>query len=119
MALSEVVCPTSPSPLLYRNVLYPIKDGGVLTALNPKQERFSNRRGWEGAREPYYSSPVAAGGKVYLLSEGCKLTVLNAIAQWEVLAVNDLEDSCYATPAIADSRLYVRTRSFLYCFGKR
>jgi outer membrane protein assembly factor BamB len=72
-----------------------------------------------GAREPYYSSPVAADGKVYFLSEGCKFTVLRAMAEREVLAVNDLEDACYATPAIADSRLYVRTRSFLYCFGKR
>jgi outer membrane protein assembly factor BamB len=111
--------PNVPSPLLYRNVLYLVKDGGVLTALNPKTGEVFKQARLDGAREPYYSSPVAADGKVYLLSEGCKLTVLKAIAEWEVLAVNDLEDACYATPAIADSRLYVRTRSFLYCFGQR
>ena len=37
---------------------------------------------------------------------------------WDTMAVNDLEDTCFATPAIADSRLYVRTRSALYAFGK-
>ena len=37
----------------------------------------------------------------------------------KVLAVNDLNDLSYATPAIADGRLYVRTRATLYCFGLR
>ncbi len=39
-------------------------------------------------------------------------------AEWELLAVNDLGEDCYATPAIADGRIYIRTRSALYCFGK-
>jgi hypothetical protein len=44
---------------------------------------------------------------------------LKAAGDWETLAVNDLDDDCFSTPAIADSRLYVRTRSALYCFGKK
>jgi hypothetical protein len=35
-----------------------------------------------------------------------------------VLAVNALGDEVFATPAIADGRLYVRTRGTFYCFGK-
>jgi len=38
-------------------------------------------------------------------------------SEQEVLAVNELEDECYATPAIADGRIYIRTRGVLYCFG--
>ena len=34
-----------------------------------------------------------------------------------VLAVNDLDETCYATPAIADGRIYIRTEKALYCFG--
>jgi len=45
------------------------------------------------------------------------VTVLNAAAQWEVLAVNDLGEEVHATPALAEGRIYVRTRSSLYCFG--
>lgn len=37
----------------------------------------------------------------------------------EILAVNELDDECYATPAIADRRISIRTRSALYCFGQR
>jgi hypothetical protein len=54
-----------------------------------------------------------------MLSQACKLTVLKAGGEWETLAVNDLDDVCFSTPAIADSRLYLRTESALYCFGKR
>jgi len=35
----------------------------------------------------------------------------------EILSENALNDECYATPAIADGRLYIRTRGTLYCFG--
>jgi hypothetical protein len=33
------------------------------------------------------------------------------------LQVNNLNDDVFATPAIGDNRLYVRTRSTLYSFG--
>ena len=36
-----------------------------------------------------------------------------------ILATNDLDDTCFATPAIADSRIYLRTTTALYCFGKK
>ena len=31
--------------------------------------------------------------------------------------VNDLQDDIYATPALVDGRIYLRTRGTLYCFG--
>jgi hypothetical protein len=71
-----------------------------------------------GAIDKYFSSPVAADGKVFLIGEGGQVSVLKAGSDWEVLAVNELDDECFATPAIADSKLYIRTRSALYCFGK-
>jgi hypothetical protein len=33
-----------------------------------------------------------------------------------VLAVNDLGDEINATPALANGRLYIRTRDAVYCF---
>ncbi|MFN0167943.1 MAG: PQQ-binding-like beta-propeller repeat protein, partial [Bryobacteraceae bacterium] len=66
----------------------------------------------------YYSSPVASDGKVYIASEEGKVNVLKASGEWEVLAVNDLKEPIYSTPAIADGRIYVRTRMALYAFGQ-
>ena len=51
----------------------------------------------------------AAEGKIYIASEEGKIAVLNAGAQWDVLQINDLEEGCYATPALAGGSIYLRT----------
>ena len=62
---------------------------------------------------------LTAAGKVFLTSQEGKATVIKAGADWEILAVNNLEDDAYATPAIVDNKLYVRTRGTMYCFGDK
>jgi outer membrane protein assembly factor BamB len=108
--------PNVPSPLLYRGVLYIVKDGGIATALDPATGTILKQARLEGAVDTYYASPVAGAGRVYFISRNGKASVLEGGADWRLVASNDLEDECYATPAIAGDRLYVRTRSALYCF---
>ena len=109
--------PQLPSPLLYRGVLYIVNDGGIMTALNPADGAVLAQRRLQGAVDSYYASPVGGDGKVFVVSESGILTIVNADAQLSEVSVNDLDDVAYATPAIADGRLYVRTRNALYCFG--
>ncbi len=109
--------PNVPSPLYYEGVLYLIKEGGVLTSLNPATGAILKQDRLTAALGQYWSSPVAADGKIYMASEEGKVTVLKAGAQWEVLATNNLDDVVFATPAIAGDRMYWRTRSALYCFA--
>jgi len=71
-----------------------------------------------GAIDKYFSSPVAADDKVFLIGQGGQVSVLKAAGEWEVMTVNELDDECFATPAIADGHIYIRTRSALYNFGK-
>ena len=108
--------PNIPTPVLYGGALFLVKDGGLLTTLDPKTGEVFKQGRVTGALDRYWSSPVGADGKVYLLSQSCKLSVIQAQPQWEVLRVNDLDDECFATPAIADHSLYVRTKGWLYCF---
>ena len=108
--------PNVPSPLLYNEVLYLIKDGGILTAVNAKTGEILKQGRLTGALETYYASPVAANGHVYLMSQGGKLTVVKAGPQWEIASTNDFEDEAYATPAIVENAIYIRTRGALYCF---
>jgi len=110
--------PNVPSPLYYNNTLFLVKDGGIATTLDPKTGEMIKQERLPNALERYWSSPLGADGKVYMLSEACKLTVLKAQANWEVLASSSLEEECYATPAIAGGRIYLRTRSALYAFAK-
>jgi outer membrane protein assembly factor BamB len=109
--------PQVPSTLLYKGVLYMINDSGILISFDPATGNVFKQGRLHGAIDKYFSSPVAADDKVFLIGQGGQVSVLKAAGEWEVLAVNELDDECFATPAIADGRLYVRTRSALYCFG--
>ena len=105
------------TPLIYRDVLYLLKNGGIITTLNPKTGDVLKTGRTKDAIDEYFASPVAADGKVFLLSYSGKVTVLKADPQWEVLAVNDLDETSQATPAISDGRIYIRTHKALYSFG--
>lgn len=109
--------PQLPSPMLYGGVLYMINDGGIMTALDPGTGRALAQSRLQGAVDSFYASPIAADGKILVVSESGKAVVLKADGTLTVLAVNDLGDVVYATPAVEGGRLYVRTRSALYCFG--
>ena len=109
--------PYIPAPLIYQDVLYLVKTGGIVTSLDPATGRSLKEGRSPGALGEYYASPVAADGKVFLANVEGKVTVLKASAQWEVLGVNDLGDEIHSTPALSGGRLYVRTRGAIYCFG--
>lgn len=109
--------PQVPSTLLYKGVLYMINDSGILISFDPATGNVIKQGRLHGAIDKYFSSPVAADDKVFLIGQGGQVSVLKAAEEWEVIKVNELDDECYATPAIADGRMYVRTRSALYCFG--
>jgi outer membrane protein assembly factor BamB len=110
--------PQVPSTLLFKNVLYMINDSGILLSFDPATGNVLKQGRLHGAIDKYFSSPVAADDKVFLIGQGGQVSVLKAAGEWQVLTVNELDDECFATPAIADGRIYIRTRSALYCFGK-
>ena len=109
--------PQVPSTLLYQGVLYMINDSGILLTFDPTNGNVLKQGRLHGAIDKYFSSPVAADDKVFVIGQGGQVSVLKAAGDWQVLAVNELDDECFATPAIADGRIYIRTRSALYSFG--
>jgi len=110
--------PQVPSTLLYKGVLYMINDSGILLSFDPTTGKILKQGRLKGAIDKYFASPVGADDKVYVVGQGGAVSVLKASGEWEVLAVNELDDEVFATPAIADGHLYIRTRSALYCFGR-
>jgi len=109
--------PNTSSPLLYQGVIYMVRDG-IFTSLNPENGTMYKQARLAGALGHYWSSPVAADGRIFAVSEDGKVVVLRAAPEWEILAVNNLNEDTFATPAILDGRIYVRTRETLYCFAK-
>ena len=109
--------PYIPAPLVYRDVYFMVRDGGIITSLDAATGRLLKEGRSREAMGEYYASPVAADGMVFLASSEGKVTVLKAAAEWEVIRVNDLADEVHATPALSEGRIYVRTHGGLYCFG--
>jgi outer membrane protein assembly factor BamB len=111
--------PNVPSPLLYNGVIFLMKEGGILTTLDPKTGEVLKQGRLTGALGQYWSSPVAADGKVYVASQEGQVTVLKAAGKWDVMEINEFGEEIFATPAIVDGRIYLRTRAALYCFGRK
>lgn len=109
--------PFIPAPVLYKNVYYMVRDGGIITSLDSEKGSLLKEGRSREALGEYYASPIAADDKIFLASAEGKISVLKAGAEWELLGVNDLGEEVHATPALSQGRIYVRTRGSLYCFG--
>jgi outer membrane protein assembly factor BamB len=111
--------PQVPSTLLYQGVLFLVNDSGILLAFDPATGEVLKQGRLKGAIDKYFASPIGADGKVWLVSQDGTVSVVSAKADWELLAVNALDDEVFATPAVESGRIYVRTKSALYAFGSR
>src|SRR5262245_1387280 len=109
--------PQVPSTLLYNNVLFMVNDSGILISFDPATGNVIKQGRLKGAIDKYFASPVGADGKVFLVSQDGTASVVDAKGEWEILSVNPLNEECFATPAFADGRIYVRTKGALYAFG--
>jgi outer membrane protein assembly factor BamB len=107
------------SPLLYQDVLYLVRNGGLLSSVDPTNGRILRQERVPGFEGQIFASPVAADGKVYLTSAAGKIAVIAAGREWTTLQVNSLPEGCYATPALAGDTMLVRSEGSLWAFRKR
>lgn len=114
----ERFVPFCASPLYYQGRVFMMKDGGIFSSVDAKSGEIRKTARVPGTGD-FYCSPVGGDGKVYVISEDGKLTVTSAEDKWTVLGTADLGEPAFATPAIADNKLYVRTVGHLYCFGTK
>jgi outer membrane protein assembly factor BamB len=111
--------PEVPSPLVYENRVYYVRNGGILSCLDAATGRIVYRSRLD-APGPYFSSPIAAGGRLFVGSGEGALVVLVPGDEPKVLARNNFGEPIYATPAVSpEGILYVRTPSVLYAVGER
>ncbi|MBI1900735.1 MAG: PQQ-like beta-propeller repeat protein [Planctomycetia bacterium] len=111
--------PYVPSPLLYDDALYFLTHyQGILTRVHA--ESGDDRPGairLEGMRE-IYSSPVGAGGRVYVTDRDGATVVITHGDIPRIIAVNQVDDTISASAAIAGRELFLRGEKFLYCIAE-
>ncbi len=110
--------PRVTTPLAYDGVVYLMRNGGILTALDLKTGALLKEGRLQGAIDEYFVSPVAAAGRVLAISRGCKLTWIKAGREWEPVRMSDLDDECFATPALAEDGIFIRTATSMYRFAE-
>ena len=109
--------PEVPSPLYCRGRLYLLRDGGLLTCVKASTgvELFRERIGASGQ---YIASPIAADDKLVVASSSGVVTVIQIGDELKVLARNEFKEKVFATPAIVDNTIYLRTIKHLYALGR-
>jgi len=107
--------PLVPSFVVKDDLLFLWADNGVVTCLDAPTGEVHWR---ERVGHSCYSSPVWIEGRLYGISKHGEVIVLAASREFRELGRVDLEEKTFATPAIANGVMYLRTESRLYSLGK-
>ncbi len=107
--------PATPSLLLIGDLLFLVNDTGVALCVEAKTGETVWRERLGGN---FSSSPVYADGRIYCISQDAICTVFEPAREFKSLAVNKLDGTCMASPAVADNALFVRTKTHLYRIQK-
>jgi outer membrane protein assembly factor BamB len=106
--------PLVPTPLVKDGRLYFWTDDGVASCLRLDSGEVVWRQRVGGA---YYASPIWVHGRLYNVAKNGHVAVLAAGDKFAVLGRATLGEPSYATPAVADGVMYLRTRSQLFSLG--
>jgi outer membrane protein assembly factor BamB len=106
------------TPLLDDGLGYFCHDTGVLSvySMSTGQRLYQQRLG--GGTSGFSSSPVAAGGRLYITNEEGRTYALAEGPEYKLLAENELGETVMSTPALSGDTLYIRGRNHLFAIGR-
>lgn len=111
----EKNCSYVPSPIIVGDYLLVVTDNGIGRCF----QAATGQRAWmERLGEKYSASLVASQGRVYCLDEAGVMKILVPGPKLQVVAENKLGEPCYASPAIADGQLFIRSEDSLFCIAE-
>jgi outer membrane protein assembly factor BamB len=107
--------PYVPSPIA-------VGDWFLTSAFNGKAaycyEAATGKVLWKEPLGLHHASPVTANGLVYFLNDEGVMHVVRAGEKYELVARNELGEKTYASPALSQGQIFLRSFKHLYCLGK-
>ena len=104
-----------PSFVVKDGLLFLWTDSGIVTCVDAAT---GNKHWRERVGGEFYSSPIWIKGRLYCISKQGQVVVLAASRKFKILARTELGEKTFATPAVANGVMYLRTQSRLYSLGK-
>lgn len=102
------------TPLYYRGRAYNVNSTtGIVTCVDAADGKVLGQS--SRLKGPFSASPVAADGRLYLVSEEGTTFVVEAEPTLKLLATNPLGETVLASPAIAGGAIYLRSDQHLFC----
>jgi outer membrane protein assembly factor BamB len=104
-----------PSPVAFGKWFFVVTDDGIASCWDAK----TGKREWmERLGQHHSASPVAAAGHLYFTDDAGVTYVIKPGAKLDEVSRNALGEECYASPAVAQGQLFIRTVNHLWCIGK-
>jgi len=103
-----------PSPIAHGKFFFVVSDQGYASCF---EARTGKRLWMQKLGRRHSASPVLIEGNLYLPADEGDVYVVKAGPKFELVAKNSLEGQCFASPAVAQGALFIRTTQYLYCIG--
>ncbi len=108
--------PFVPSAILVGERYYLVDDSGIATCLDARDGKSLWQKRLPGR---YTASPVAGDGKIYFTNEDGTTTVIASNeAKYREVSRNEVKEPVFASPAISQGRIFLRTSKHLWCIGR-
>jgi outer membrane protein assembly factor BamB len=104
------------TPLIYNGLIYTVDAENILKCIDAKSGEILNSR---KLKTKYHSSPLFGGGYIFFTSIKGETIIIRPGTELELVAVNKLPGEVFATPAIVDNSILLRTDSSLYRIGNK
>lgn len=106
------------TPIVVGGLLFACLDNGLLTCADAKtgEIKYSERLSDRGMG--FTSSPVSDGRHLFFGSEPGTVFVVPAADKFSLVATNELQEPCMASPALSDGTLFYRTKTKVLAIGQ-
>ncbi|MFP6893002.1 MAG: PQQ-binding-like beta-propeller repeat protein [Opitutales bacterium] len=110
--------PYMPTPLIYREKVYLLHNGGIFACYDLKSGNELSRSRIPHKAFGFSASPVATNGKIYLSGEDGLVFEMKAGDEPTLLAVHEMGELLMASPALSEGVMYLRGQRHLFAVGK-
>ncbi|MBN1698866.1 MAG: PQQ-like beta-propeller repeat protein [Spirochaetales bacterium] len=106
--------PDVASPCAAGGILFMATSYGIVCALEAETGGVFWTAEYE---EGFYASPILADGRVYALDRKGVMRIIEASAEYNLIAQPALGDDTVSTPAFYRSGIFIRSKKYLFCIG--